>query len=565
MELSLKNYKEALPAQIIKLAQKNTIRECDEIEKGAYIAFVDEGEDSYDVAITVLKNGSIANAECDCKSNASFCRHATALLLFIAGAKKEKKPAKTKIKINKSDALLEDTALHELKEWVKNLLQKNPDIELAFVHHFSARLQQFTPEEIEKITNDAVKAVVKNKKIIDLTQLKNIVGLWADIHAPIVQQYQAGAADENMFNCFHALINCCMAIQQKLLSNSKRAPAYIDSLLKSSVETIANIYDDTAWAAATGYFINHIPDNYNGARLYYLQHLQNIISVSSDERKKILLDEIVQLYTKVKPYNMLNRAAYTQKVFDMVQQQGMFEKYYAVFKPVEWSNEYNEKLIALLIDLKQYTLAKKYCDAQVAGNYREDYNLTYWVLLKKIYLLTNNENGLADVLGKLFPYTFGFDDYLFIASRINNEEEKKQWRTKMLNKARRHSSYNNISAIIFCFQLADYEKRYKKMIDYIDSHTPYSIILQYFEPMALTDKTQLLQVILRKHDEWGWGISKGKEENTDEIFPALYQLMARHFTPQYLKAAIDKEVKSGYGFRRPAKFIEYMMGAGDGE
>ncbi len=559
MELSLKNYKTELPAQILKVAQKNTVRECDEIEKGSYIAFVDEGEASYDVAITILKNGEINAAECDCKNSNTFCRHKTALLLFIAGAKKEKKLAKVKTKINKSDALLEDAAPQELKEWVKSLLLKNPDIELAFTHHFTAQHMQFTTAEIEKITNDAVKAVVKNKKNIDPTQLKKIVGLWADIHAPIVQQYQAGTGDENMFNCFHALINCCMDIQDKLQVNSKKIPSYVDSLLKSCVELTANMYADTAWAAATGYFINHIADNKKGIRFHYLQHLQNIISVSSKERQNILVDEVVSFYTKVKPYNMAYGAAYTQKVFNIVEEQGLFEKYYTVFKPAEWSNQYNEKLIALLIDIKQFALAEKYCHSQIASNYKEEYNLIYWVLLKKIYLLTKNENSLADILSKLFPYTFGFDDYLFITVRIKDEEAKKQWRTKMLSRARHMSGYNNQGAIIFCFQLADYEKRYLKMIDYIDAHTPYAIILQYFEPMVLTDKTQLLLAILRKQDDWGWGINQRIEEDTDEIFPALYQLMEKHYTALYLKAVLAKENSGRYSFSRPAKFIEYMM------
>ncbi len=560
MELSLKNYKTDLPAQILKLAEKNIVRECDEIEKGSYIAFVDEGEASYDVAITILKNGEVNNAECDCKKNQTFCRHKTALLLFIDGSKKEKKPVSVKIKVNKSDGLLEDVSLLELKEWVKNLLKKNPDIELAFTHHFTAQHLQFTTAEIEKITKEAVKTVVKNKKTIDQTQLKKIVALWEDIHAPILKQYQAGTADENLFNSLNALINCSMDIHLKLQINSKKIPAYIDGLLKKCVEIIAAIFDDAAWAAATGYFVHQIPDNNGSVRFYYLQHLQNIISVSSEDRKKILIEEIVKLYTKVKPYNMAYGAAYTQKVFDIVEAQGLFENYYTVFKPAQWSNEYNEKLIALLIDIKQYELAEKYCHAQIAINYREEYNLIYWILLKKIYLLTKNENGLADILSKLFPYTFGFDDHLFITARMKDEEEKKKWRTKMLTRARNMSGYNNQGAITFCFQLADYEKQYKKMIDYIDGHTPYVTILQYFEPMALTDKTQLLLAILRKQDEWGWGINKRVEEDTDEIFPALYQLMEMHYTALYLKAVLTKENSSRYSFSRPAKFIEYMMG-----
>lgn len=187
MELTLKNYTTTLPKELLKLAAKNTVRECDETEKGHYVAYVDDGSESYDVSLVIEPGGEIKIADCDCKNNQHFCRHKTALLLFIAGEKKVKTTVKAKIKISKSEPLLEEAALNELKDWVRNLLTKNPDIELAFIHHFSAKHHQFTPEEIEKITNDALKAVVKTKKNVDPTQLKKIIELWTDIHAPIVR------------------------------------------------------------------------------------------------------------------------------------------------------------------------------------------------------------------------------------------------------------------------------------------------------------------------------------------------------------------------------------------
>jgi flavodoxin len=557
MELSLKNYTTTLTKELLKLAEKNIVRECDEIEKGRYVAYVDEGEDSYDVSLVILQNGEIKMADCDCKNNKTFCRHKTALLLFIAGAKKEKKPAKVKTKANKSDALLDDAALHELKDWVKNLLLKNPDIELAFVHHFSAKNNTFTAEEIEKLTNDAVKAVVKNKKNIDPTQLKKIVELWADIHAPIVQQYQAGAAGENMFTCLHVLLNCCMETHTKLGVNSKKIPAYVDSLLKTCVETIAGIYDEQSWSAATGYFITHITDKNRNIRFYYLQHLQNIISLSSGDRKKLLVNEIVNQYSKLKPDNMVYGDTYTQRVFDMVEEQGFFEKYYTVFKPVEWSNAYNEKLIGLLIENKHHSLAEKYCRAQIAGNYREEYNIPYLKLLKQIYAVTGNEKGMADVLTQLFPYTFLFEDYLFITARMNDDEEKKKWRTKILSRARNASRNYSHAAMLFCFALADHEKKYVKMIEYIDGYTRYDIILRYFELMARTDKTRLLQALLGKSDEYNWGSSMESREKDDAVFPELYTTVLKHYTADYLKAAIKKAEHPAW-YHRTGRFVNYM-------
>lgn len=551
MELNLKNYATTLPAQILKLAEKNIVRECDEIEKGSYIAFVDEGEASYDVAITILKNGNIVNADCDCKNSQIFCRHKTALLLFIAGVKKEKKPAKIKIKINKSDGLLEDASLHELKEWIKNLLQKNPDIELAFIHHFSAKHHQYSTEEIQKITLDAVKAVVKNKKTIDPTQLKKIIELWTDIHAPIVQQYQAGMADEKQFLCFHALIENCIILNAGLNINSKKIPGYIGMLLKNTTEALANIYDETLWTAAVGYFVQHITSKTGIIRMHYLQHLQNIISISNEQRRNQLIDTIVKKYQQAP-----SDAGYSERVFSIVEQYALFKKYSNFFKPIPWSNDYNEKLIGLLIENKQYALAEKYCLEQIKGNYREEYNIPYLEMLKQLYKSSGNEKGLANVLSQLFPYTFHFEDYLYITARMTDEEEKKKWRTKMLSKARNASRNYNTGAIEFCFELANHEKKYNKMIEYIDSYSPYILIHKYFEPMAAIDKTRLLKALLDKREDLFWGMKTENEEVEDSVFSLLYTALQKHYTADYLKAAIKQSEKNIW-YSKSNRFIAY--------
>jgi hypothetical protein len=559
MELTLKNYTTILTKELLKLAAKNTIRECDEVEKGYYVAYVDEGPETFDVCITILKNGEITDAQCDCVNNKHFCRHTAALLMYVAGEKKVKKRATPKAKVSKSEPLLDDAALHELKDWIRNVLQKNADLELAFIHHFTGKQRQFTPEEIVKITQDAVKAVVKNKKNLDPTLLKKIIDLWTELHAPIIAQYQADAINESQFLNLHTLLDCCLMINEGLITNSKKITSYVDALLKKCVETLSDIYDETAWSKAIGYFIQQIHDK-RKTRFHYLQHLQNIISISPEPRRNLLIETIVNQYSKARLYNMAYSADYTKLIFNTVMQYSMFEKYYTAFKPIEWSNSYNEKLIESLIDIKQYKLAENYCLKQIAGNYKEEYNIPYLIFLRGIYTISKNENGLADVLSKLFPYTFNFDDYLYIFTRMQDEEEKKKWRTKILSRARNASRGYDAAATAFCFSLADHEKKYSKMIEYIDSYTRYHLIDTYFEPMALTDKDQLLKRLLYKSDEYGWGFSADAREKDKEVFPELYQKMLKHYTTDYLKAAI-KHTENKYQFSRSGSFVNYMKQA----
>jgi hypothetical protein len=84
----------------------------------------------------------------------------------------------------------------------------------------------------------------------------------------------------------------------------------------------------------------------------------------------------------------------------------------------------------------------------------------------------------------------------------------------------------------------------------VDSHSPYSLILQYFEPMVLTDKARLLQNLLDKTDSFGWGLNKEESENDKATIPELCAAMLKHYTANYLKAAIKKNDGMGYYYSR---------------
>jgi len=75
---------------------------------------------------------------------------------------------------------------------------------------------------------------------------------------------------------------------------------------------------------------------------------------------------------------------------------------------------------------------------QIKSNYRDEYNVPYLKSLKEIYVIEKDDENLAKVLSVLFPYTFEFDDYLFIVNSLS-EEERKKWRTKILSRARNAS------------------------------------------------------------------------------------------------------------------------------
>lgn len=148
MEISVKNYKNILPKDILQKAEKAKVRECDELEKGNFQAYVDDGETSFDVAIIINSKGEVTGHLCDCKSRSAFCRHKTALLLFVAKDKKVKGRLKGSKSISQVETLLEDADPERLKAWIRDLLSRNQDLSLAFIHHFSEKQIQYSEADI---------------------------------------------------------------------------------------------------------------------------------------------------------------------------------------------------------------------------------------------------------------------------------------------------------------------------------------------------------------------------------------------------------------------------------
>lgn len=556
MKLTLKNYTKELAKEVLSAAEKNKVRECDETEKGVFVAYVDEGSESFDVSITLLPNGELAKSSCDCRNSAAFCRHKAALFVHVAKGKKIEERLKISKKGSKAKTLLEQTEFSALKEWVKNLIQKNKDIELSFVNSFSVKKQYYAPDEVIKLINNALKAAGCSKKKADSLQVKKLVELWGEVLQPIVQYYQSNITDEKAFQSFHSLVEQCLYLHSTISSGSIRIYRYVEDLLKQSELALNDVQHEDNWLLAANHFVQHIPAPSGGIRIHYVMHLKNIISTASDVKRKKLISRLTKQFKMLSSEDRLNWAMYAKIIFGIVKSYGLLPENYKIFKPLIFENEFNEELIGFLIENNHLDLARQYCQAQIAANYQEQYNIPYLKFLKNIYTIENDEVNLAYTLKELFPWTFDFDAYLFIINRME-PEEKKKWRTKVLSRARNAIQRYHYDALAFCFELMDHEKNYRKMTEYIDSYTPYAVILKYFEPMAATEKPRLLEAITRKSDS-SWHLYTDKVGDDDSCFPALFDLTEKYYSADYLRMLIKQLEKGKIHYYRPNRFIKYI-------
>jgi hypothetical protein len=267
-----------------------------------------------------------------------------------------------------------------------------------------------------------------------------------------------------------------------------------------------------------------------------------------------LTHKLIKQYVKDKAGQLNKGDTYSFSIFHLVKNSGLFEKYFDLFKPIRFKNEYNDDLISMLIECGYLKLAEKYCLEQIDGNYRQEYSLSYLGHLKEIYTIDKANKKLSEVLALLIPQTFDFMDFLSVYEQMEGDEKKK-WRTKILTRAG-HMASNNKDAMLFSFRLMDYEQNYKKMIDYIGSYTPYSIIVQYADKMALVDRNGFIRQLMNKSDNT-WLSSLVEKESQDKFFLQLLNTLRKHYSLSELKLIIQQFEKSKT-FNRANNFVDFV-------
>ena len=541
--LTLKNYSTILPKALLKHKGKYQVRECEEGEKGRYIAYVDDGPESYDVSVTISSKGEVVEHNCDCGNASTLCKHRLALLQHLSEDTKPKARSKAKHKENKTEALLNQLSEDELRTWVKELLLKNKDLELSFSQRFSRAQLQYTPAEAEKLTNNAIKITIGSKRNIDATLLKKVTDLLAEVHAPIIERYSSQIAEEAGFLLLHSTIEACDKFSARINTNSNRISKYIEITLQRTVAAIHNLQTEAAFENAVGYFVRHLTTEDGAVRIYYLKHLKNIGDLSSEARQLLVIAMLAKHYKGLATGNFYNYGQYTKLLFDMVERANLLEAFYEIFEPIRYDNTYNCKLIKLLIDHEELPKAERLCKQQISANVRGEFDIPYLELLKEIYTKADSEEGLCEVLSELLPYTYSVDDFYFVSERIE-EQERQKLRSGIMSRARNASRNFDSAAAAFYYAVLDREGKYKKMIEVIDNYIPYRIIVQYFEPMARTDRSLLLAAILNRSDSsWYFEV---EDELDDDAVSQLYTLLTDLFGEDDLQNALYNHERKGY-------------------
>ena len=556
-KITLGNYSSLFSTDLQKKAKATKVRECDEVDKNCFVAYVDDGTETFDVTIKIGKGKVVEKHDCDCGGTIPFCKHKIALLQHIEADPKPEKKVKKVAKLSPTAILLESADTEKLKLWVLELIKKNKDIELSFVHHFSEEKKKYTPEEIWAISLEAVKAVIGRRKNIESGEVKKIVDVWTTIHSPIIDDYLADVSDKSAFVNFNAIIDIVLSQQMGYAVSSNKFMKYIESLLLKIIEPINKVVYEPSWEMAVGHFNKKIFSGDREIKKLYLTFLTSLLTISSDERKAKLsfaMLEQFKIYVSGEKYQLVD---YNLTMLSIAESNDLFSQYHTCFKPLYFQNDYNIKLINILIEHDYYELAEQFCKEQINNNSNNKFDYSYFILLKKIYTSTMDDKKLAYVYSVMFNLTYDFNEYNFILEHIQGEENKKKWMKSVRHNALMDAKSNNKKAMNFYFELLNSEKEFKKMLDTLTNFRSYELILKFFEPMYQANKKSFLEAIIMKSYSYSFSGGKYKGEK-EETLEELLQKVIKFYSLEYITTLFEYSNKTNlYGYENP--FLTYSL------
>jgi hypothetical protein len=538
-EIALKKYRTAFTKELLQAATKTPVRECDETAPGQYVAYVDDGDDTWDVAVTVNRETGVVTAHtCECNDKAAICRHRVALIAHIADGvtttvvkKAAKAPRRDALTI-----LVQDTPADALREWVLTVLRRNKELHLAFTHQFGAAITSYTPADATRMVTDVVKSVMAKKKKADAAQLKKIVELWTDILKPVIAFHHNAVMDESTFLAFDAMIDACQKVMLATDSNSTRVQKYLEEVLTSTAAAIDLLQDDVFWQKTTGYYVQRLVTNQTALNNAYVYMLTALIDITSVGRRETLATMLMANADRnIK--SVTAPARYQHFLLKALKSADVLRLYYRQLKPVTDEIAYNTELIQALIDIDEPEAAEECCNKVIASNYYAEFNVPYWLLQRDIYTRMGARSKLMGLLRDLVPHTWSFDDFLTVYNHLEGEAQK-NWRKRIMALIAKAESNYNRAAIRFQFDMLQHEKNYAKMFHVIDGRTPFDVLVNNFEALARLHKKEFLPRLLSKSSDYSWSNTEKHEQEDNAQFPILYDLIRTHYTDKEVKEAI---------------------------
>lgn len=481
----------------IAQAQKLMVRELEEHDGvGNYIAFVDEGEESYDVNI-LLKGDDVSAHSCDCKRKDSYCVHQLAVILALSSSASSKNPPSgakkfvAKSKMKESEQLLLSIDPLDIKDWLIELFKTNKDIELQFVLKFSKHDHVYQSKDISKMLNDVVISVIGKRKKIDAAEVKKIVQLWDKSMIPVWEFIQLNITKKDILILWTALINSLYDFQYKYNYGGTRVRTFLVGCYEKLGIAFSSVHSDIQWQSHF-YWLWDEMWREGGNLIGILDPIKIMYTHLSEQRKVIFASRAKKQLEDFLDEGVIFPVEIDDFFLDVMIDANLLGDILSYFQPKPWENKFNLKFIYALKEIEPQ-IAIDFCIKIIGQNVKLDYNLPYLDVLEELFVKFNNLDGLAGIKMDKFGFYPNIADFIFIMEHVDDAEIKNRFRSNVL--ARYRNSLNDPLYVDVYFGILAYEKNYKKMLEVIDYNICAYALLKYWDLIYAYDKMKFIKAI----------------------------------------------------------------------
>lgn len=467
----------------LKTIKKLIVRDLDEIEKNTFVAYVDEGENSFDVQIVFDTKKNIKQTNCDCTEGGT-CNHIIALANFIFENKTEKTALKkpTKRKLSETDQLLETLDNESIRIWLSELLNKNKELAFVFKNNFSETVLVVDEILIKKTIQDSISSIIGKRKKVETSEVKKIVDNLNTSLKPILEAIFSKFSIEN-HHFFKIIIDVLEEFNYSHNFNSTRIIKFVESLYENKLKALFNIKDINEWQKAVQYYMKIVfSEKFYQSDLDFIKKIYDF-SKTNEIQKKFVVTTLEELFIiQNQELNENYRLAFILEEFVLVvfTENDLLKKFQTHFQPRRFQNNHNVLLIQELVKLNQNELAEKYCLAQIEGNYKYDYDLPYVKILISIYKNNNENQKLANILVDYGKYLFSIENYNFIKANAA-EERFKKYRQSALTNSRNAFQSGNIEAFDFYYEIKKLDGKPNDLFELLSNAHQLSFVNKYKE------------------------------------------------------------------------------------
>jgi hypothetical protein len=567
-KLNLNNYATFFKDEQKAWAAQCIVRECDEEDKGIFVAFVDQDNASYDLRL-VLNGKDVLELSCDCKNAQGFCAHKFSFLQFISGKNQTKKEIKIpKKKIPKELTLLEDLSESKLKSWVKDLLETDKIFKAKFLQFFESNEEKnWNKDAILKELIDLQKAVVGNKKNLDNSLFKELMKIWKDFILKVLDSFFLQPYQADKFKIFQDSIE---ALNQAILpiaaSSFQQYDKIFDEISKKTVEGVLTLKEDHLQLSVCDFFISDLRNSRNWGKLYQ-NILIKIYEALTDHAQNTLLSRLFEDYEKSnqKDSSRFGDKIMTAFLFKCTQQKSKYHEKITSLLPIQFDNNFNLEFLQKLIEIEEYELVEKHCNNIINANFYNNYNVPYYNVLLGLYQLLDNNKEYLKILKFMFEFNPNFEDFKLLYDNFEDTEEREIWKRTIkakLTVATKTNGPNFKESIKFLFQIEDHEGKYQKMMTRMTENLSLTFFLPFFNKMLEEKKEVVIKNIMKTWDEnYDRNLS---DEARKELYEKLYQILSNHFTQD----EINKKMITYRGIRfysSKNSFVEFLEKIKEGE